>query len=120
VVATWTVLLGIITEDDVADVLQQEATEDIERLGGSEPLALPYRLASVPLLFRKRIGWLLLLFVAEAYTGTVLRRPISDELSAVGHSASSSRCSSVPAATSAARPVTLDRPRDGSRRAVAP
>src|SRR6187455_870431 len=43
-------LLGIITEDDVADVLQQEATEDIERLGGSEPLALPYRLASVPLL----------------------------------------------------------------------
>ena len=75
-------LLGIITEDDVADVLQQEATEDIERLGGSEPLALPYRLASVPLLFRKRIGWLLLLFVAEAYTGTVLR-DFSDELSAV-------------------------------------
>jgi magnesium transporter len=75
-------LLGIITEDDVADVLREEATEDIERLGGSEPLALPYRLASVPLLFRKRIGWLLLLFVAEAYTGTVLR-DFSDELSAV-------------------------------------
>ena len=61
---------------------EEEATEDIERLGGSEPLALPYRLASVPLLFRKRIGWLLLLFVAEAYTGTVLR-DFSDELSAV-------------------------------------
>jgi len=66
-------ILGIITEDDVADVLQQEATEDIERLGGSQPLNLPYRLASVPLLVRKRVGWLLLLFIAEAYTGTVLR-----------------------------------------------
>jgi magnesium transporter len=75
-------LLGIITEDDVADVIETEATEDIERLGGSQPLNLPYRLASVPLLFRKRIGWLLLLFVAEAYTGTVLR-DFQDELSAV-------------------------------------
>jgi magnesium transporter len=75
-------LLGIITEDDVADVLQAEATEDIERLGGSQPLNLPYRLASVPLLVRKRLGWLLLLFLAEAYTGTVLRN-FEDELSAV-------------------------------------
>ncbi|HEY7526639.1 MAG TPA: magnesium transporter, partial [Candidatus Limnocylindria bacterium] len=75
-------LLGIITEDDVADVLEAEATEDIERLGGSQPLNLPYRLASVPLLVRKRLGWLLLLFLAEAYTGTVLRN-FEDELSAV-------------------------------------
>jgi magnesium transporter len=65
-------LLGIITEDDVADVLQAEATEDIERLGGSQPLNIPYRLSSVPLLVRKRVVWLLVLFVAEAYTGTVL------------------------------------------------
>jgi magnesium transporter len=66
-------LLGIITEDDVADVLEAEATEDIERLGGSEPLNVPYRSSSVILLVRKRVLWLLLLFVAEAYTGTVLR-----------------------------------------------
>jgi magnesium transporter len=66
-------LLGIITEDDVADVLEAEATEDIERLGGSQPLNIPYRLSSVPLLVRKRVVWLLVLFVAEAYTGTVLR-----------------------------------------------
>jgi magnesium transporter len=66
-------LLGIITQDDVADVLEAEATEDIERLGGSQPLNVPYRLSSVGLLVRKRVGWLLLLFVAEAYTGTVLR-----------------------------------------------
>jgi len=75
-------LLGIITEDDVADVLEAEATEDIERLGGSEPLNQPYRLASVPLLVRKRLGWLLLLFVAEAYTGSVLRE-FQDELTNV-------------------------------------
>jgi len=66
-------LLGIITEDDVADVLQAEATEDIERLGGSQPLEVPYRLASVPLLVRKRLPWLLLLFFAGAYTGTVMQ-----------------------------------------------
>jgi magnesium transporter len=75
-------LLGIITQDDVADVLEAEATEDIERLGGSQPLNVPYRLSSVPLLVRKRIGWLLLLFVAEAYTGTVLRS-FQDELADV-------------------------------------
>lgn len=66
-------LLGIITVDDVADILQQEATEDIERLGGSEPLEEPYLRARPTLLWRKRVGWLLALFLAEAYTGTVLR-----------------------------------------------
>lgn len=75
-------LLGIITQDDVADVLEEEATEDIERLGGSQPLDTPYRLASVPLLFRRRIVWLLALFVAEAYTGTVMRA-FEDELARV-------------------------------------
>jgi magnesium transporter len=66
-------LLGIITVDDVADILQQEVTEDIERLGGSEPLDEPYLRAKPVLLWRKRVGWLLALFLAEAYTGTVLR-----------------------------------------------
>jgi magnesium transporter len=67
-------LLGIITEDDVADVLQAEATEDIERLGGSQPLNLPYRLASVPLLVRRRVIWLLgLAVLSAAYTGLVLQ-----------------------------------------------
>ena len=66
-------LLGIITADDAADVLLEEAGEDMERLGGSLPLDEPYLRASIVHLFRKRIGWLLVLFVAEAYTGTVLR-----------------------------------------------
>src|SRR5215218_10218882 len=75
-------IIGIITEDDVADVIEAEATEDIERLGGSQPLNVPYRLASVPLLVRKRVGWLLLLFIAQGYTGTVLQS-FRGELAAV-------------------------------------
>ena len=64
-------LLGIITSDDVADILEEEATEDIERLGGSQPLAVPYLRASPFLLFRKRIVWLLVLFVAQFFTVTI-------------------------------------------------
>src|SRR5579884_914158 len=66
-------LLGIVTADDAADVLEEEATEDIERLGGSEPLERPYLRTSVRTLVWKRVRWLLVLFVAEAYTGSVLR-----------------------------------------------
>lgn len=66
-------LLGIITADDAAKVLLEEAHEDIERLGGSEPLEEPYLRTSVLQLFQKRIPWLLTLFLAQAYTGTVIR-----------------------------------------------
>ena len=67
------VLIGIITVDDVVDVLEAEATEDIQRLGGAEPLEKPYLETGVLLISRKRIGWLLLLFVTAMLTGTVLR-----------------------------------------------
>jgi magnesium transporter len=66
-------LLGIITPDDIADVLEEEATEDIERLGGSQPLETSYRLASVKLLVERRLGWILILFLAEMYTSSVLK-----------------------------------------------
>lgn len=66
-------ILGIITADDVADIIAEETTEDIERLGGSVPLEEPYLRARPHLLWRKRVGWLLILFMAEAYTGTVMR-----------------------------------------------
>jgi magnesium transporter len=75
-------MLGIITVDDVSDVIEEETTEDIERLGGSQPLDEPYLRARVFAIVRKRIVWLLLLFVAEAYTGTVLRY-FENELQAV-------------------------------------
>ncbi|AQR76779.1 magnesium transporter [Paenibacillus larvae] len=65
-------MIGIITFDDAIDVIQDEATKDIHQLGGSSPLNTPYFETSVWTVFRKRIGWLLLLFVAEAYTSTIL------------------------------------------------
>jgi magnesium transporter len=67
------VLIGVITIDDVFDVLEEEATEDIQRLGGAQPLDQPYLRTGVTSIVRKRIGWLLLLFVTESLTGTVLR-----------------------------------------------
>jgi magnesium transporter len=78
-------LLGIITVDDVADILEREATEDIERLGGSQPLDVPYMRASPLLLWRKRVGWLLLLFVGSAYTVTVTNyyEALIDEVTAL-------------------------------------
>jgi magnesium transporter len=67
------VLLGVVTIDDVVDVLVDAATEDIQRFGGAEPLERPYLHTSVLGIFRRRIGWLLLLFVAASLTGSVLR-----------------------------------------------
>jgi magnesium transporter len=75
-------LLGVITADDVVDILTQEMTEDAERQGGSAPLEVPYLRASPFLLWRKRIVWLLALFLAEMYTGTVMRA-FEDELATV-------------------------------------
>ncbi len=66
-------LVGIITSDDAADILQEEADEDIERLGGSQPLEEPYLSADPWRLYRSRIVWLLTLFVAAALTGNVLK-----------------------------------------------
>lgn len=66
-------LLGLITHDDLVEVLEEEATEDIYRLGASEPLDEPYLDASILHIVRKRVGWLLLLFVTETFTGSVLR-----------------------------------------------
>ncbi len=74
-------LIGIITSDDIMDVVEEEATEDIQRLGGSEPLDRPYLDTSTLGVARKRTGWLLLLFVTETLTGSVLRH-FEDTLSA--------------------------------------
>jgi magnesium transporter len=76
------VLLGVITVDDVIDILEDEATEDIQRLGGAQPLDRPYLDTGIFAIMGKRVGWLLLLFVTESLTGTVLRH-FQDELQAV-------------------------------------
>jgi magnesium transporter len=77
-------VVGFVTVDDVIDVLSEEQTDDILKMGGVEPGALdrPYFENPVLLVVRKRIGWLLLLFVAETFTGTVLRH-YEGELAAV-------------------------------------
>jgi magnesium transporter len=82
VVDTENILLGVITIDDVMDVLEEEATEDIQRFGGAEPLNRSYLDTSVFTLIRKRIGWLVLLFLTGTLTLLVMRR-FEHELQAV-------------------------------------
>ena len=65
-------LLGVITIDDLVDVIQAEASEDIQRLGASEPLDRAYLDTSIFAITRKRIGWLLLLFFTGTLTGWVM------------------------------------------------
>lgn len=79
------VLQGVITHDDIIDVLEEEATEDVLSLGAVHAGAIsdrPYWSVRVTEVFRSRFVWLLLLFAAETLTGTVLRR-FSTELEAV-------------------------------------
>lgn len=63
---------GIITFDDIATAVQEEATEDIQKLGGLETLEAPYMKTSFFELFRKRAGWLGILFVGEMFTATAM------------------------------------------------
>ncbi len=67
-------LLGIITHDDVMDVVQEEATEDVYRLGGVAPLVENEHYLETPFttIWRKRTVWLSCLFVAELFTFTAL------------------------------------------------
>ena len=97
-----TTFLGIITADDAADVLFEEADEDIQRLGGSQPLEEPYLRASIGHLFRKRAPWLLFLFIGQAYTSSSWRS-LSTRSRSWSRWRSSCRCSSAPAATLARR-----------------
>ena len=69
---TQGVLLGIVTVDDVLDVVEQETTEDIQKLGGSEALEAPY--LNIPFweLVGKRGRWLIVLFVGEMLTTSAM------------------------------------------------
>ena len=66
------VLLGIITHDDVLDAAEEEATEDIQRIGGMEALEAPYMDISILEMMRKRVGWLTVLFVGQMFTATAM------------------------------------------------
>jgi magnesium transporter len=65
-------MLGIITVDDILDVAEQEATEDIQKLGGMEALDAPYLQVNVLAMIKKRAGWLSALFLGEMLTATAM------------------------------------------------
>jgi magnesium transporter len=67
------VMLGIVTVDDILWVANEESTEDIQRIGGMEALDEPYLDVSLMQLTRKRAGWLIILFIGELFTATVMQ-----------------------------------------------
>ena len=65
-------LLGVITVDDVIDVIQAEQTEDAQKFGGLEALEEPYLQSSITDLLKKRSPWLLVLFVGQMFTAAAM------------------------------------------------
>jgi magnesium transporter len=69
---TTGILIGIVTIDDVLDVAEIEATEDIQKIGGMEALDEPYMRIALGRMVRKRAGWLVILFLGEMLTATAM------------------------------------------------
>lgn len=67
-------LVGIVTVDDAIDVMQQETTEDIEKMAAITPSEKPYIKTSVITLWKNRIPWLLLLMVSATVTGMIITK----------------------------------------------
>ncbi len=66
------IMLGIVTIDDVLWVANEEFTENMQRIGGTEALDEPYLEMPLFKLFRKRVGWLIILFLGEMLTATAM------------------------------------------------
>ncbi|RSK31051.1 magnesium transporter [Hymenobacter metallilatus] len=66
------VLFGIVTIDDILSIREEEDTEDIQKLGGSEALDEPYLTIALPKMIQKRAGWLVILFLGEMFTATAM------------------------------------------------
>ena len=66
-------IMGVVTVDDVIDAIQEEQTEDIQRLGGMEALDEPYTEIGFWQMIRKRAGWLTALFLGEMLTATAMK-----------------------------------------------
>jgi magnesium transporter len=67
------VLVGIVTSDDMLDVAEEEATEDIQKLGGMEALDEPYTTIPFLRMVKKRATWLIILFLGEMLTATAMQ-----------------------------------------------
>jgi magnesium transporter len=65
---------GIVTVDDIVDVIQEEATEDIQKIGGTQALEAPYLQVGFREMFQKRFVWLAILFLGELLTATAMGR----------------------------------------------
>jgi magnesium transporter len=65
-------LIGVVTSDDILDVAEQEATEDIQKFGGLEALDLPYPEAPLSTLLRKRAPWLIILLLGQTFTASAM------------------------------------------------
>ena len=76
-------LIGIVTVDDIFDVAEDEATEDIQKMGGTEALDEPYMEISIPTMVRKRATWLIVLFLSEMLTATAMGKFESEIAKAV-------------------------------------
>ncbi len=63
---------GVVTLDDIVDVVREEATEDIQKIGGTAPIDAPYLRISIPEMIKKRAGWLAALFIGETLTATAM------------------------------------------------
>jgi len=66
------VMRGIVTVDDIVDVVQEENTEDIQKLGGMEALDTPYLQTGLLAMVKKRAGWLAVLFLGEMLTASAM------------------------------------------------
>jgi len=66
-------MVGVVTLDDIVDVVQKEATEDIQKMGGTVALEAPYLQITVAQMVKKRIGWLSILFVGEMLTASTMQ-----------------------------------------------
>lgn len=74
------ILIGIVTFDDILELVKQEDTEDIQKIGGMEALDEPYMMTPFFRLMRKRVGWLVILFLGEMFTATAMGY-FADEIS---------------------------------------
>ncbi len=72
VVDSQGILVGVVTVDDVLDVAEREATEDIQKLGGVEALDAPYLKLGIFAMVQKRAPWLVILFLSEMLTATAM------------------------------------------------
>ncbi|MEN3369457.1 MAG: magnesium transporter [Verrucomicrobiota bacterium] len=72
VVDSGGVLVGLVTIDDMLDVAEEEATEDIQKFGGMEAVDEPYMRIPLLVMVRKRAGWLVVLFLGEMLTASAM------------------------------------------------